>query len=54
MQKIASVEDKTALMTLEHQVFSIHSEQKANMLVRAADYAAEGMRLIDAALGAKQ
>ena len=54
MQKIASVVDKTALMTLEEQVFSIHGAQNANVLVRAAEYAAEGVRLIDAALGGKQ
>lgn len=54
MQKIGSVVDKTALITLEEQVFAIYGEQKATVLQRGAEYAGEAVELIDAALGGKQ
>lgn len=54
MQEIGAVVDKTALMTLEEQVFAIHAEQKATVLVRGAEYAGKGIKLIDAALGGEQ
>lgn len=54
MEKIGAVVDKTALLTLEEQVFAIQGGQGATVLVHGAEIAGKGVKMIDAALGGDQ
>lgn len=51
MVKIGNCIDRTALMTLEEQVFAMHAEQLVTGNGSGADYIDELVRSIDTALG---